>query len=314
MFKEANYEIISKNDAATRTEPNMYIQKDNIKYAVEVRSKITNNMISMLEEIKMKDPQYTVLFLIFDYIEESRKEKVKEKYQIEILDISNIIYIIQNNEQLTKELKEILDYSISGIEKVKPSIEISVPQAIIEESKSLGEELKSINPGKEQWGEYQNFCVKMLKNIFNDDLDSWEEQAKTDLNSNIFDLIARIKYRKKDEYEDFFHMIENMYSSKYIIFEFKNYTDKISDRDILQTSKYLHKAGLRRVAIILTRKGADESAKKMIRSVLRESGKVVLVLNDNDVNNMIKLFEEKDINASVVFQQKINDLLMHLEA
>ena len=68
------------------------------------------------------------------------------------------------------------------------------------------------------------------------------------------------------------------------------------------------------MAIIITRKGADESAKKEISRRIRNEGKTIIVIDDIDLICMLDLWKENDdINPSVILQNKLNDLYIHLE-
>ena len=61
-----------------------------------------------------------------------------------------------------------------------------------------------------------------------------------------------------------------------------------------ETEKYLYEKSLRKVAIIVSRKGADTNAKKAARGSLRESGKGVfwkLIHQIRYSQDMKKLFE-----------------------
>lgn len=44
------------------------------------------------------------------------------------------------------------------------------------------------------------------------------------------------------------------------MFEFNNYTEKISQKEIYTTERYLYEKALRSVAIIVSRQGADANA------------------------------------------------------
>ena len=80
-------------------------------------------------------------------------------------------------------------------------------------------------------------------------------------------------------------------NSLYIIFEFNNYAEPISQGQVLTTEKYLLERGLRRVAIILARRGANESALKMAQGAMREHGKLILVIDDKIVKSMLALLD-----------------------
>lgn len=316
MFQYAGYKVIEDDKTQIKMDDNnykFYISKGEDLYKVQIRQKMTPNFIAKLEkESQEKNNEiYESLYLVFDYIEEEKKQRLSKKYNITILDIANIIYIIENNEELIKQLKEILDYSISGIEKSKPKLDIKTIEKQTEKI-DYKRRLEEIKAGKEQWGEYQQFCVKFTKEMFNDDLDSWSAQQETDNKMHRFDLIARIKYRK-EEYNDFFETIEDFFRSKYIIFEFKNYADKITENEIINTERYLYEKALRSVAIIFTRKGADKRARESIKALMRNQGKIILILDDNDILNMIKLWESGEASPAIILQEKLNDFLIHLE-
>lgn len=314
MFQYAGYQII-EDDETQMDDSNykFFICKEEDLYKVQIRQKMTPNFIAKLEkETEQRNNQkYQSLYLVFDYIDEEKKERLNRKYNITLLDISNIIYIIKDDEELMKKLKELLDYSISGIEKKEPGLDVNIIKRKTEKI-DYKRRLQQIKPGQEQWTEFQQFCVDFVKEVFSDDLDSWGIQEETENKTHRFDLIARIKYRK-EEYNDFFKTVENFFNTKYLIFEFKNYTENISEDEILNTAKYLYEKALRKVAIIFTRKGMDKGAKKAIRALCREQGKVILILEDKDINNMIKLWGSNEASPAIILQEKLNDFLIHLE-
>lgn len=319
IFEYLSYSIVKIETKDTDKFYNMLVEKQENRYAVIIKNKMTNNQLSKLVNINNEEisKTYKPLLIILDNISNESKQILKYKYNIEILDISNIIYLIHDNEELMNKLKGIIDYSLSGIDGTKPEIDFEKKQIndnIKKDAKYYIDNLKSIKAGREEWYKYQKFCENLMKDMYNDDLDSWSEQNRTERNNYIFDLIARIKYRKKEEYNDFFNMIENVLNSKYLLFEFKNYEGKIEREDIRQVEAYLYEKALRKVAIILTRNGSSCNADDEIRKKLKEQGKTIIVLDDNDVIDMIKIWKsDNENNSSIVFQKKFNNLYMHLE-
>ena len=73
------------------------------------------------------------------------------------------------------------------------------------------------------------------------------------------------------------------------MFEFKNYEKPITQREIYTIEKYLYEKALRKVAIIISRKGADKHAKMAARGSLRESGKLIICLSDEDLKAMLQI-------------------------
>ena len=87
---------------------------------------------------------------------------------------------------------------------------------------------------------------------------------------------------------------------------------EITQKEIYTTEKYLYEKALRKVAIIISRKGSDESAKKAARGSLRELGKLIVCLSDEDVNKLIDMKNNKEEPADYL-EALLDDMLMDLE-
>ena len=148
-----------------------------------------------------------------------------------------------------------------------------------------------------------------IKYIFSDDLELFEELKKSNGGLYRFDLCGKIKHGESNE---FFDTIKSFFNTKYIIFEFKNYSRKITQKEIYTTEKYLYEKALRKVAVIVSRKGADTNAHKAIRGCLRESGKLIICLSDEDINKLIDIKNSSGIPGSEL-EGILDDMLMDLE-
>ena len=106
--------------------------------------------------------------------------------------------------------------------------------------------------------------------------------------------------------------MEDYFNSKYVVFEFKNYSKKITQKEIYTTEKYLYAKALRSVAIIITAKGFDENAMWATKGCLRENGKLIILLTSED---LIKMAEYKisQEDPSTYLLSKLDNLLIELE-
>jgi hypothetical protein len=86
-----------------------------------------------------------------------------------------------------------------------------------------------------------------------------------------------------------------------VLFEFKNYTGRIKQGQILTTEKYLLEKGLRRVAIIVTRAGAHKDAITMTQGAMRENGKLMLIIDDAKMGNMLVMKERGEDPTDLLF-------------
>ena len=175
---------------------------------------------------------------------------------------------------------------------------------------SLKERLQRIEPGRKQYQEYEAVCIEILKYVLGDYLTLWYVQKNTDHGMYRFDLCCKIKSGVE---QDFFESIQNYFNTKYIVFEFKNYADKITQQEIYTTEKYLYEKALRRVAIIISKNGADEHALAAAKGSLRESGKLILCLSDKDLLELIDMKDKNEQSVNAFFEAMLDDLLIHLE-
>ncbi len=237
-----------------------------------------------------------------------------------ILDLANLLYLVNNNEKLRERLLSMIDYTIDDVLPKAPDLRITagadnekkVQENIGKASdKSIDRYINEI----ETWdvhrksGEYEKLCTKILKELFMDDLAVWKEQKKSNDDLYRFDLICKIK---DDKVSPFWRFLEDFFNTKYIIFEFKNYKDAITQKEIYTTEKYLYAKALRRVAIILSCNGADKNADKAIKGVLRESGKLIISISNEDAIHMLEAKRNNEEPSDYLYTM-LDNMLMELE-
>mgnify|MGYP004542060721 FL=1 len=290
-------------------------EKDKKKYVIEVKrgdfdsSKI-NYIANMLDECT-KGTNYIPILVLFSRRSGIIKERLVGNYNINVIDISNLLYLVSNNQKMKDKLINLLDFSTESIIEKELDFNIDLKQykKCMKSNYGYIEKLEAIIAGKKNAQQYEKFCIDILKYLFNDTLSLWEEQQKSNDDLFRFDLICKIKNNINNE---FFNTIENYFSSKYIIFEFKNYIEEITQREVYTTEKYLYKTALRTVAILLTRNGVDKNGIKAIKGTLRENGKLIIVLDDSDIKQMVYAKEHGEDYIEILIN-KLDKMLVSLE-
>ena len=148
-----------------------------------------------------------------------------------------------------------------------------------------------------------------MKNAFSDDLALWREQQKSNKDLYRFDLLCRIKDGKQ---KTFWSVLERYFNSKYVIFEFKNYSEKTTQKEIYTTERYLYAKALRSVAIIVSANGYEENAYWAAKGSLRENGKLIMLFDTKDLIAMNKMKIEQEDPANYLLEI-LDDLLLNLE-
>lgn len=314
LFLDNGY-TVQREITIGRITTDILAKKNGKKYVVEVKrgdldtSRI-NCIANRLDECT-KGTNYIPILVLFSRRSYMIKDRLVDNYNINVIDISNLLYLVSNNQKMKDRLINLLDFSIENIMEKELYFNIDLKQykECISSNYGYIERLETIISGKKNSQQYEKFCVDILKYLFNDTLTLWEEQQKSNDDLFRFDLICKIKNNINNE---FFNTIENYFSSKYIIFEFKNYIKEITQKEVYTTEKYLYKTALRTVAILLTRNGVDKNGIKAIKGTLRENGKLIIVLDDSDIKQMIYAKEHGEDYIEILIN-KLDKMLVSLE-
>lgn len=234
------------------------------------------------------------------------REELERRYSLLFVDRSDLVIWASKAPELLDELAALMDGDptaepiahgrelvpmTSATGRLPPS---SPP--IVTAGADLCRELRALKPGRGTWSAYEVLCDRILRYLFPNDLYGWHKQARTEDGFSRFDYVCRIKPAT-----EFWRFLIDHLNSRYVIFEFKNYKDRIKQGQILTTEKYLLEKGLRRAAVIITRAGTDKGAYAMIQGAMREHGKLMLVIDDDKVCKMLHMKDEGDDPTDLLF-------------
>lgn len=323
IFK--NHNFTTKSTEQTRdNQYDILATLNDIDYIIEVKFSRTKRIpsttlfdvacrLKMISDSKgdISTPSVPILVVGTTLLADLRKRI--EDIGVIVIDIQNLLFLVQDNEALKSELLSILDFSVNDILPKEPSTQIFNQQREpLDTPKTQGELLKErISNWDNSNGntQYEDLCYETLNYLFDNELSLWHRQQTSNSELYRFDLICKIK---DGDVSGLWSTIFQCFNSKYIIFEFKNYTDKITQKEIYTTDKYLYLKALRGVAILVSCKGASTNANRAIRGTLRENGKLILSISNLDLLEMIDIKLNKGIPADYLYS-KFDELLIDLE-
>jgi len=289
---------------------------------IEVKYLGDGNLSRLPQMIKGLDSSVLVVSNCY-YKDTEDLQRNKERWSDKkVILLNHLLHIAERaSEELIKELNSCLDFSTEGI----------IRDSDINDFRNLGkqsnEPLSStkrrgdsspkfsfdmIEPGKMEWRKYEEECKKLVEFLFDGSLKDVKEQEWMYEGMKRYDLVAKIK----DNPSSFWKLIYDRFKTNFIVFEAKNWTEKIDQNVIYLSEKYLFDKALRNVMIIFTRKGADDNAVKAQKGALRGDGKLFIILNDDDVKKLIKTKENNNSHGytpSDYLLDKANELLMDLD-
>ncbi len=286
---------------------------------------------TVMKRMKQKIPrEELVLLIVLSRIPSFEKDDIFERYHIVVWDIENLVFYSKNNPSLLKLLSQITYFPIVHIEgKCSDKLdsvglfmrfekeEVASKEEIVLdaekehiETKTLIQKLKDCGDGQEFSSEYEETCEKIIRFLFEINyFNRLTSQHKTNDKHFRMDLIGSLKTNQNNEesMHPFWQMLVQHYNSHFVVFEFKNYSDEIDQNLIYITEKYLFDAALRNVAIIISRKGFSKSAKFAAEGCLKEHGKLILDITNDD---LIKMLELESGQATDYLLEKLEEFLM----
>lgn len=186
-------------------------------------------------------------------------------------------------------------------------LEEQVARQVVAEPSPLGEELSTalhaVPVGRDGFREFEKIGERALRYLFVEDFSFFDPQhIRDDLQRT--DIVAKLAPTI-----DFWKGIARDFRTRYVIFEFKNYSSEITPEQIYSTEKYLFTTALRSVAIVIARNGATDQALHAAKGALRETGKLILVVSLDDLCKMLKAKDNND-DPSDILSDVLDQMLM----
>ncbi len=318
-------EVRISNEPKSSMRADIVAEKDK-KIVLEVKSYrslynskvILNNALKQILQYKQimlcdnKAQEITFVIVMPCEIDEDSQKEIYDKYNVEIWDISNLIYLCDGNKDLLQLLSSCIPYSTLEIEAKKPlntKLETNYA-AIAEETIAYVEvfqkKLEKCKSGRLNKADkkYEMICTEIIKYLFETEFFKISEQHKTGDEMFRMDLLCSLKGTT-----EFWKFLIEFYHTKFVVFEYKNYSDYIPQNLIYITEKYLFPVALRNVAFIISRKGFDSNAQMAAIGCLKESGKLIVGLDDNDLIKMVYMKENGE-EPSDYLLDKVEQILM----
>ena len=133
---------------------------------------------------------------------------------------------------------------------------------------------------------YEEHVVQLMASLLYPHLDFAQAQSRTDSGAQIRDLIFY-----NNQTIPFFKDIYDTYGAKQIVFELKN-VESLSRDNINQLNRYLNE-NLGKFGVFVTRHQPTKAIKKHLIDIWSGQRKCILVLDDNDIQMMVDIFENK---------------------
>lgn len=293
-------------------------------YSKPTRQDIENAAAHVVKVANSIDSNNVYGLLVTSYfVGRSIKNEVLEKYGVRIWDRNTLFTLVAPFYSIEKRLEDAFYSIYTNYDRISYSYLNEKDEAEAKElfvqriadydttdryADDLINEVELIDAGKDDGNDkkFEAWCVKVIEYLFKEQITDVTGQSRSE-NLFRYDAVGRISRRNEfwDElYQDF--------RSKFIIFEFKNYTNPITQKEIYTTERYLFPKALRSVAVIIARNGEDKNAKLVRNGALRQEGKLILVFSLEEILELIELKKDGD-DPNLQIGKKIDDMLISIE-
>lgn len=286
LFKALGY-TVQREVRVAGVSVDMIISKDALRTPVEVKShrnmslgelRASSAKLLSLKNIEQKLDKPTIV--VTGKVAKSAKKWAESQFDLAVWDEDTLLANARPYRDIYRRMLSL----VGGDALSKAPIQTELSDE--EEANKLIRQLEShiernnINPSQ-----YEILCLEVMLFLFSPHLFGFETQAKTTDGGNRYDFVCRIK----DDGNRFWSSIQRDFRTRSIIFECKNYNNMITADQIYSTERYLFLGALRTVCFLISRKGPNKSCTRAAQGALRESGKLIMLLSNMDLINMLHL-------------------------
>lgn len=246
------------------------------------------------------------------------QQLIESEHGIQVINIEGLLSLASADLDLLGHLVKLCEIDLTDKELNKKLSQIIHPEVLkpasksqlVSENERLGRELisklRDIPLGRDGCYAFEDTASEILKYLFDGDLTGWHQQESTADELHRYDLICRVL-----EKSVVWKFISTNLDSRYVLFEFKNYKEKIGQGQVYSTEKYLFEKAKRRVCFLISRKGPADNAVTACQGAMREHGKLIINLDENDLIVLIESKIKGDDPNDIIFN-RIDEFLMTL--
>ncbi len=251
------------------------------------------------------------LMMLLGELDRNAAAVFREKYGIYVWDVANLLFLTEALPEFRNSLEEISLFSLAGVSASKPLFwkEESPPaqascRAPENKASALKQRLTRCPAGTENSTQYEEICLDIVKYLFSASFTRILKQLETRDGLFRFDTICSVK-----DNGGFWGLLQRHFNSHFIIFEYKNSSKPLQQNAVYTTEKYLFRAVSRNAAVLISRKGFSKNAQFAADGCLKEHGKLLLSINDDELLKMIDLRDSGEDPADFLLE-KLEDILM----
>lgn len=268
-------------------------------YKKQLPASLIKHAINQLETGKNYYNIENFLLITTGFLSPKSKAEMQALPNLNIWDISVVESLLDKHQSVKHDFYEL--EAKQGIIKAKLG---SVPQIT---SSDLIKRLEQLSKGKKAWGEYEELCTEIITYIFVPPFNIPKIQSRSDDGLDIRDAIYPIGASANS----FWQTLMSQCKTRSVVAEFKNYNTNPGQKAVESIQQYLYPKAMRSVGFLCSRFPYLNSAIKARRRAWLESDKLIVLLTDDDLKELI-LSKEAGNDPEEIINAQLDDFFSTL--
>lgn len=295
LYTEVDPQALRSASREARMLPDITCWRSGKQYVIECKSVAPSvpsrirRYLSQLERLAEAYPTAQVVLAVPEALQDDYKAIFKNA-GYKVWDINGIVY------RFGSYINQVTDSSFRAL--LLRASEASQRNTV---GKQLARSLKAIQCGKDHWSAYQ----KLLVNIF-------EYLFVPPLARALYEIADEPKVNRRDivlpnyAEDGFWNYLRQKFVADFIVIDAKNYCAGIRKHEILQVGNYLKESGAGMFGMICSRSAAQRSALLIRQEQWTLYRKMIVLLTDADITQMLTLKDAGD-EPEQVLRQRIEE-------
>jgi len=240
------------------------------------------------------------LLIVSMLLPQSLKNDLEEREGITVWDARSLNELLAKHPEVERDFRLLLDAQAvarRGLEQQQP---------LDSRAQELITRLEALPPGKDHWRDFEDLCVEILNYALFPQLGVPAVQSRSEDGLDIRDAVFPIASN-----DTFWQEIKRTCATRFMVAEFKNYTESVRQREVESIQQYLYAKAMRTFGVLCSRSQPADSALLARRRAWVEADKLIVLLSDDELKDLVraKSYGEKPTD---VFDAQLEEFFLRL--
>ena len=240
------------------------------------------------------------LLIVSMMLPQALKQELSQQERISVWDSRELNELLARSPDVQRDFQVLIDAQSLARRGTTEEAPLE-PRAL-----ELTSRLEALPPGPDHWREFEELCVEILTYALFPQLGVPAVQSRSEDGLDIRDAVFPIATSV-----GFWDEIRKTCLTRFMVAEFKNFTDGIGQREVESIQQYLYAKARRMFGVLCTRKQPTAAAFLARRRAWVEADKLILICTDEELKDLIRArsYGEKPTD---VFDAQLQDFFLRL--